>query len=76
MLDRMKERVNADAALIQRGSWVNLSFLLGIDDEDYVITIDKGRVTDIVPRRLSDPYRRLYDPGCTRHLGRALAAHT
>ena len=53
MLDRMKERVNADAALIQRGRWVSLSFLLGIDDEDYVITIAEGRVTAIAPRRLS-----------------------
>ena len=52
MFDRMKERVNADAALIQRGRWVSLSFLLGIDDEDYVITIDEGRVTAIAPRRL------------------------
>ena len=35
MLDRMKERVNADAAFVQRGRWVSLSFLFGIDDEDY-----------------------------------------
>jgi len=53
MLEDLKERVNADAALVQRGRWVSLRFLLGIDDDDYIVTIDEGRVADISPRRLS-----------------------
>ena len=53
MLDNLKERVNADAPLVDRGRWVNLTFLLGIDDEDYLVTIVEGRVTDVVPRALS-----------------------
>ncbi|MCH9674071.1 MAG: hypothetical protein K0U93_21715 [Gammaproteobacteria bacterium] len=53
MLETLKARVNANAALIRRGRWVNLTFTLGIDDDDYLVTIDHGRISEIVPRRLA-----------------------
>ena len=52
MLDKLKERVNADAALVRRGRWVLLSFLLGIGNDDYIVTIDEGRIAAITPRKL------------------------
>lgn len=53
MLDHLQERVNADAALVRRGRWVNLAFLLGIDEEDFIVTITEGKVEAVLPRRLA-----------------------
>src|SRR5262249_30970915 len=52
-IDRLLERVNADAALVRRGRFVNLTFLLGVGDHDYVVTIAQGRVVSVEPRRLA-----------------------
>ena len=48
-LDR---NVNGDPALVHRGRWVNLTFTLGIEDIDYLITIQKGKIINIRQRRL------------------------
>ncbi len=53
MLENLDDRVNGDAALIHRGRWVNLTFLLGIGEADYLVTIREGRVASIEPRRLA-----------------------
>ncbi len=53
MIERLQERVNADEALVRRGRWVTLAFLLGVGDEDYVVTIERGRVAAVQPRRLA-----------------------
>ncbi len=58
MLENMQTRVNADTALVRRGRWVNLSFLLGIDAEDYVVTIADGKVAALALRGLAT------DTGC------------
>lgn len=58
MLETLKDRVNADAPLVRRGRWVNLTFLLGIDDEDFLVTIAEGKVESVAPRRLAT------DTGC------------
>ncbi len=44
MLETLKERVNADAGLVRRGRWVDLTFLIGIGEADYLVTIREGRV--------------------------------
>jgi hypothetical protein len=53
MIDRIRDRVNANAGLVRRGQYVSLSFLLGVGEEDYVVTIEKGRVSSVEPRRLA-----------------------
>jgi len=52
-LDKIRERVNGNAALVRRGRYVSLAFLLGVGDQDYVVTIERGRVTAVEPRRLA-----------------------
>ena len=51
-LTGLDSNVNADAALVHRGRWVNLTFTLGIDDIDYLITIQKGKIVNITQRKL------------------------
>ena len=52
-IDRLLECVNADAALVRRGRFVTLAFLLGVGDHDYVVTIAQGRVVSVERRRLA-----------------------
>ena len=49
----IQSRVNADQALVRRGRYVSLSFLLGVGETDYVVTIEQGRVSSVEPRRLA-----------------------
>ena len=51
-LNGLDGNVNADPALVRRGRWVTLTFTLGIDDIDYLITIQKGRIVNITERKL------------------------
>ena len=53
MLKTLEDRVNADAALVRRGRRVGLTFLLGIGDKDFLVTIEAGRVAAVRPRRLA-----------------------
>ena len=53
MLESIQDRVNDDAALVRRGRWVSLDFLVGIGDADYIVSIDAGRVLSVEHRRLA-----------------------
>ncbi|MDP6389197.1 MAG: hypothetical protein QF654_04825 [Alphaproteobacteria bacterium] len=52
MIDKIQGCVNGDKMLIRRGRFVDLAFLLGVGDEDYLVTIEKGRIASIEPREL------------------------
>ena len=51
-LTGLDNSVNADTALVHRGRYVSLTFTLGIDDIDYLITIQKGKIVNITQRKL------------------------
>lgn len=53
ILTQIVDCVNNDKALVHRGRYVSLTFQLGISNDDFLVTIVKGRVTDIQSRRLS-----------------------
>ena len=53
MIERLQASVNADAALVRRGRWVSLDFVLGIGDEDWIVSIERGRVAGVERRRLA-----------------------
>jgi len=52
-VDQIRERVNGNEALVRRGRYVSLTFLLGVGDRDYVVNIEQGRVVAVEPRRLA-----------------------
>ena len=52
MLENLAAEVNADRALVRRGRWLTLTFVLGIDDDDYLVRIDRGAILEVQPRRL------------------------
>ncbi len=47
VIEKLKEGVNADAALIRRGRWLNADMLLGIGEKDYIVEIREGRIAAI-----------------------------
>ena len=52
MLNLLIERVNTNKALVHRGRFVNLSFVLGIGSIDHIIEIQAGKVIRLEERRL------------------------
>ena len=46
MIEKLPDLVNANAALVRRGRWLNAVMLLGIGDQNWLITIREGRITD------------------------------
>lgn len=52
MIELLPERVNGNAALLRRGRYVSLDFLVGVGDTDYVVSVHKGRIESIEARRL------------------------
>ena len=50
--DTLRRRVNDNAALVRRGRWMTADFVVGVDDQDFVISIREGRVTGIERRGL------------------------
>ena len=49
MIDTIAPIVNADARLIERGRFVDTTFMIAIDEADTLIRIQEGRVTKITP---------------------------
>ena len=47
MFEKLAERVNADADLVRRGRFVNTTFLIAVDETDFLIRIQDGRIADI-----------------------------
>jgi hypothetical protein len=58
MIEQLADRVNDNEGLVLRGRYANFSFLLGIGDADFLITIEHGRVIGVRPRRVK------IDSGC------------
>jgi hypothetical protein len=47
MIDSIAKLVNADTNLVRRGRFVDTTFMIAIDDADYLIRVQDGRVTKI-----------------------------
>ena len=49
MIESIAKHVNADARLVQRGRFVDTTFMIAIDDASYLVRIERGRVGNITP---------------------------
>ncbi|MDQ8732717.1 hypothetical protein [Bradyrhizobium sp. LHD-71] len=47
MIEHLAERVNANAALVRRGQYLNTTFLLQVGSEGWLVTIDRGRIASV-----------------------------
>lgn len=53
MFSSLAEQANAIPALLTRGKRLNIDVLAGAGDDDFLISIEKGRVVNVRPRRLA-----------------------
>jgi hypothetical protein len=56
MIENIAELVNADANLVRRGRFVNTTFMIVIDDADYLIRIADGRVVSVTAGPFITPH--------------------
>lgn len=52
MIEEIAARVNADTALVRRGRFVSLDFIVGVGDTDYVVAVREGRIGAVEKRRV------------------------
>ena len=45
MIENLPDLANANTALVRRGRWLNAVMLLGIGQENWLVTIQEGRIT-------------------------------
>jgi len=53
ILTQLVENVNSDIPLLHRGRYVNLTFQLGVGEDNFLLTVQNGRITDCQKRTLS-----------------------
>ena len=49
MIETIPKHVNADANLVRRGRFIDTTFMIAIDDVNYLLRIEGGRVTKVTP---------------------------
>ena len=47
MIDQLPARVNADAALVRRGRFVDVTFLIQSGEDAWLVTVDRGRIAEV-----------------------------
>lgn len=52
MIGKIAEKVNADTALVRRGRYVSLAFLVGVGEAEYIVAVREGHIESVAPRRL------------------------
>lgn len=52
MIDKLKDLVNGDAALVRRGQWFSADMLVEIGDARHIVKIRSGRIEEIEPADL------------------------
>lgn len=52
MIKDIAAKVNGNDALVRRGRYVSLDFLVGIGAADYIVAVRGGRIETVAPRRL------------------------
>ena len=50
LIKNIKKSVNNNTQIISKGKWVNLKFILGVDDKDFIFQINCGKIVSIEKR--------------------------
>jgi hypothetical protein len=52
MIEQLAEKVNANAALVRRGQYLDATFLLQAGSDGWLVTVEKGRIAGIARESL------------------------
>ena len=50
LIKNIKKSVNNNPQIISKGKWVDLKFILGVDDKDFIFKINFGKIVSIEKR--------------------------
>lgn len=53
MLEKLPDAVNTNAPLVRRGQYLDTIFLVQIGPQNWIVTVEKGRIASVVPERLA-----------------------
>ena len=52
VIDNLKYKVNKNTNLIKRGRWINLSFVFGVDEKEFIFKIVDGKINSISKKKV------------------------
>lgn len=53
MLEGLAHTVNMNAPLVRRGQYLDTVFLVQVGPQNWIVTVEKGRVVSVAPERLA-----------------------
>ena len=56
VIENLKNKVNKNTNLIKRGSWINLSFIFGVDEKEFIFKIVDGKIYSISQRKVDTEF--------------------
>ena len=51
-IKNIKKSVNSKTELVNKGKWVTLKFVLGVNEKDFIFTINSGKIVSIEKRKV------------------------
>ena len=52
VIENLKNKVNKNTNLIKRGRWINLSFVFGVNEKEFIFKIVDGKINSISQKKL------------------------
>ena len=56
LIENLKNKVNKNTILIQRGKWINLSFVFGVDEKEFIFKIVDGKINSISQKKVDTEF--------------------
>ena len=56
VIENLKNKVNKNTNLIKRGRWINLTFILGVNEKEFIFKIVDGKINSIFQKKVDTEF--------------------
>ena len=56
VIENLKNKVNKNTNLIKRGRWINLTFILGVNEKEFIFKIVDGKISSIFKKKVDTEF--------------------
>ena len=56
VIENLKNKVNKNTNLIKRGRWINLTFILGVNEKEFIFKIVDGKINSISQKKVDTEF--------------------
>ena len=56
VIENLKNKVNKNTNLIKRGRWINLSFIFGVNEKEFIFKIVDGKINSISQKKVDTEF--------------------